>query len=49
MKRSGQRLTQLFNQLNRRLKSADKEEQLGGSGERIGEVQKIKDQNRQLD
>ena len=43
MNRSGQRLTQLFNQLNRRLKSADEKEQFGVRGERTGGVQqKIK-------
>ena len=49
MNRSGQRLAQLFNQLNRRLKSADEKEQFGVRGERTGGVQqKIerRDQNR---
>ena len=54
MNRSGQRLEQLFNQLNRRLKSADEKELLGVRGERItigGVQQKIKrrDQNRPSD
>ena len=54
MNRSGQRLAQLFNQLNRRLKSADEKELLGVRGGRItigGVQQKIKgrDQNRPSD
>ena len=54
MNRSGQRLAQLFNQLNRRLKSADEKGQFGVRGGRItigGVQQKIKrrDQNRPSD
>ena len=50
MNRSSQRLTQLFNQLNRRLKSLDEKEQFEASNERSGGVeQKGRDQTRPPD